>query len=416
MNYIANEPFPPQDIIVKLLLSLGIGLLIGLEREWANKEAGVRSFAITCLLGMLSSLLSPYFSLAAMIGIFTLVGFLNIRRLLLDRSVEITTSIAMMVTVVLGVLVGEGHHFTPVAAAILMTTLLTWKFELASFADKLHPQEIRSAVLLGLISFVVFPVLPQHAVDPWALFNPREVWLTIIVVGSIGFVNYVLLKLYGTRGFSYSAVLGGLVNSTATITELSQTMRAASGGPNPLLVSASLLIMFSMFIRNLLLLTLLNPASGAKAALPMLAMAATAALLVRTKKNREESSPELKLSSPVSLQRLGAFGTLFLLIQAAGTLAHRYLGGYGLIGTSLIGGCFSSASTTAAAANLAARDQATPMIAAMATVLTSMVSATTNLSITFRASKGDASRGKIIGTTAVVLSVGIAVLLGQRFF
>lgn len=411
-----SETFPPQEIIVKLLASLAIGLLIGLEREWANKEAGVRSFAITSLFGMLSALLSEHFAIMAMAGIFILVGFLNVRRLIVDHNVEITTSTALMVTGVLGILVGMGHYFTPVAAAILTTILLTWKMELASFADKLHPEEIRSAVFLGLLSFVIFPLLPKHSIDPWDLFSPREVWLTIIVIGSIGFVNYVLLKLYGTKGFSYSAFLGGLVNSTATMTELSQTIKGLSGNINPLLIVASLLIMFAMFSRNLLLLAILCPKSVLLAVIPLAAMGATAAFLAFRLNGQEKSVIDLpNLSSPVSLPRLGAFGFFFLAIQVAGNLAQRYLGGLGLLGTSIIGGLVSSASTTAAAANLGARGQATVEIAALATILTSMVSVAMNLSITLRASRGEQSKWEIVWPAAVVLSVGVVTAVAQRF-
>jgi uncharacterized membrane protein (DUF4010 family) len=383
------EVFPPQEIIVKLLASLAIGLLIGLEREWANKEAGVRSFAITSLFGMLSALLSEHFAIMAMAGIFILVGFLNVRRLIVDKNVEITTSTALMVTGVLGILVGMGHYFTPVAAAILTTILLTWKLELASFADKLHPEEIRSAVFLGLLSFVIFPLLPKHSMDPWDLFSPREVWLTIIVIGSIGFVNYVLLKLYGTKGFSYSAFLGGLV--------------------------ASLLIMFAMFSRNLLLLAILCPKAVLPAIAPIAAMGATAAIFAfRLNGHQKNAVGSPNLSSPVSLPRLAAFGFFFLAIQVAGGLAQRFLGGLGLLGTSVIGGLISSASTTAAAANLAARGQATVEIAALATILTSMVSVAMNMSITLRACRGGGSRWAIAWPAVAVLSVGVVTAVAQR--
>lgn len=410
----AYPTYPYSDIVVKLLLSLGVGLLIGLEREWANKDAGARSFAITALLGTLSVLLSPHFAMVSMVGIFALVGFLNVKRLLIDRTLEVTTSIALIVTLVLGVLVGEGHYFTSISAGILTTILLAWKLELAGFADQLKPEEIRSAVILGLISFVIFPILPRYAVDPWGLFMPHEIWMTIIVVGSIGFVNYVLLKLYGANGFSYSAVLGGLVNSTATIAELSETLRGASGDTSGLLVSASLLTIFAMFIRNLLLLVILAPESAAQAAGPLLAMAATAASIAWLKREDPQIRPELKLSSPVSLRRLGAFGSLFFIIEVLGTLAQRHLGGLGLLGTSLVGGLFSSASTTAAAANLAARNQTTASIAALATVLTSMVSAVTNLPIIFRACS-NGSRRTLILLTGLVLGVGVLTSVLLRF-
>jgi uncharacterized membrane protein (DUF4010 family) len=86
--------------------------------------------------------------------------------------------------------------------------LLAWKMELQRFAGGLKPEEIRSAVLLCLIGFVIYPVLPDRFVDPWQLIDPRKVWLIVIVVAGIGFFNYVLLRLYSTRGLYWSALLG----------------------------------------------------------------------------------------------------------------------------------------------------------------------------------------------------------------
>ncbi|NNN07170.1 MAG: MgtC/SapB family protein [Elusimicrobia bacterium] len=409
------DHFAPQDVALKLVLSLGIGLLIGLEREWSNKDAGARTFPITALLGTLSSLLSIPFSIAATAGVLILVAFLNIRRLLIDRTLEITTSAALILTVVLGVLVGQGHLFTPVAAAILTTILLAWKTELTQFANRLQPEEIRSAVLLGLLSFVIYPVLPHRFVDPWRLLDPREVWVTMIVIASIGFVNYVLLRLFSARGFHYTAVLGGLVNSTATIAELAATLGDAEGRAEGMLVSASLLTIFAMFVRNLVLLALLSPASASSAFFPLAAMAATVAALVRFQPPTAGPAPELKLASPISLRRLIVFGVLFFAIEAAGTLAERFLGRFGLYATSLIGGCFSSASATAAAANLAARGQVSPGTAGIAAVLTSFVSALMNLPLIFRVPAGRKIRGRLFAYTMVVLAVGLAALVVEKF-
>jgi uncharacterized membrane protein (DUF4010 family) len=79
---------------------------------------------------------------------------------------------------------------------------------------------IRSAVLLGLLGLVVYPVLPNRFIDRWELINPRQAWITVIIIAGIGFVNYVLLKVYGTRGIYVSGFLGGFVNSSAAAVEL----------------------------------------------------------------------------------------------------------------------------------------------------------------------------------------------------
>jgi uncharacterized membrane protein (DUF4010 family) len=177
--------FPSTEIAAKIAVALGIGLLVGLEREWARKDVGVRTFALTALLGMLSSLVTDAFALVTLGGVLLLVGYLNLRSVLRDRSLEITTSVALIVTMVLGVLVGNGHLYTPVASAVVMTLLLSWKSELSEFAEDLSPEEIRSAVLMGLLGFVIYPILPDRFIDRWQLINPRQTWVTVIVLAAI---------------------------------------------------------------------------------------------------------------------------------------------------------------------------------------------------------------------------------------
>ncbi len=142
-----------------------------------------------------------------MVGVIVMIALLNVRSLLANRVLEITTSAALLVTFALGVLVGLGHTFTPVASAILMTLLLAWKMELRRFAGGVTIAELRSAVLLGLIGLVIYPILPDRFVDRWQLVNLRQAWITVVVIAGIAFVNYVLLRLYGNRGLYWTAFL-----------------------------------------------------------------------------------------------------------------------------------------------------------------------------------------------------------------
>jgi MgtC family len=119
--------FPPSEVAARIAVSLGIGLLVGIEREWSNKDLGVRTFALTALLGTIAALFSPFMAAISLVGVFLIVIFANARSLLVDRSLEATTSAALLVIFVLGALAGQGHLFTPVASAILMTMLLAWK-------------------------------------------------------------------------------------------------------------------------------------------------------------------------------------------------------------------------------------------------------------------------------------------------
>lgn len=114
--------FPSGDIALKIAAAVGLGMLVGLEREWANKDIGVRTFSLAAMLGMLGGLISLEFALGTLLAGLVLVIFVNFRSLKSDGSLEITTSAALLVTVTLGVLVGQGHLFTPVSSAIVIHT------------------------------------------------------------------------------------------------------------------------------------------------------------------------------------------------------------------------------------------------------------------------------------------------------
>jgi uncharacterized membrane protein (DUF4010 family) len=404
----------PSTVAIRLALSIGVGLLVGFEREWSRKDLGVRIFAITALLGTLSALLAASFALAAMGAVALLIIFVNGRNLVRGQNLEITTSVSLVVTLILGALIGEGLLFAPVAAAILLTLLLSLKVELSSFAGGLRPEEIRSAVLLGLLGFVIRPVLPNRFLDPWQLLNPREAWVTIMVVAGIGFVNYVLLRVYGSRGLYYTALLGGLVNSTATVSELS-TRLAQGDGLMGLAVPIVLLTTAAMFVRNLLILVLFSPAAAPVALWPMLAMAAGAIYFAWRRRDRTlRPAGELPLSSPVSLRKVLSFGMLFLFIAAIGTVGARFLGKYGFLIVSLFGGLVSSASTTAAAANLSIHGRLSPPTAAVAAILTSVASALVNLPVLYRQTRRKEETRTLSVLSFLLVLIGLAVLLVRQ--
>jgi uncharacterized membrane protein (DUF4010 family) len=407
--------FPVSPIALRMAVAIGIGMLVGMEREWSNKDVGIRTFALVALLGMLASLVSPSTAIAALIGVFLLVAAMNTRSILNDRSLEVTTSAALMVNYLLGVLVGLGHIFTPVAGAIVMTMLLAWKTELSRFAGGLQPSEIRSAVLLGLIGFVIYPVLPNRYVDPWQLFNPSDAWISVIAIAGIGFVNYVLLRMYSTRGLYLSALFGGLVNSSATVAELGTRLRET--GMADRATTLCLLTTIAMFARNLILATMFSPRSLSATLVPLLAMTLVAGFWVwRDRRIEERVSGTLTLTSPISLTKVLWFGMVFIAIQVIGTLLTRYFGSYGMFATGIFGGLVSSASTTAAAATMAMHGKISASLAGSATVLTSLASAAVNLPIVWRTTKNRAVMRRLTLEMATVIATGVAAVTVDRVF
>jgi uncharacterized membrane protein (DUF4010 family) len=390
--------FPLTEVALKAAVAIAVGMLVGIEREWSQKDVGVRTFALAALLGTLSALASGTLVIVSAGAVLILVAFLNLGKTHASGKLEATTSIALMLVYVMGVLVGNGHLFTPVAAAILITILLSLKPQLRAFAGDLQPQEIRSALLLALFGFVIWPLLPNRFIDPWSLIDPRQIWIIVIVVACLGFVNYVLLRIYGSKGVYTTAILGGLVNSTATVAELATRLGAEDASPElqSKLAPAVLLSSAAMFVRNLVIVAIFAQAAAARAWFPLLLMAAVSCVwLVRPmaasrKAAAEDASkpdqplkdaPLPKLGSPVSLGTVLKFAALFVAIQIAGTLAQRHIGDSGLQIVSAIGGLVSSAGATAAAADLGFHGKAEPLQVAIAVVLASITSVLIDLPI-----------------------------------
>jgi uncharacterized membrane protein (DUF4010 family) len=398
--------FAPVPTLARLVLALAVGLFVGLEREHRGKEAGLRTFGFTGLLGALGGLLGNSFALVTLALLGILIGFLNWKALRADQGAELTTSAALLVTGFAGVLCGLGHTFTPVAVGVISAALLAWKEPLAGFSIGLSEEELRSAILLAILAFVVYPILPDHPVDPWGLFVPRTAWATVILIAAMGFVSYVLLRLYGTRGIELAGFLGGLVNSTVTVTELGLRLRETGARFADVAYRGIMFSTAAMIARNAILLGILAVDALRASASPFVFMlvASVALALVRRRGDGDDATPP-RLQSPFSLRAAIEFGALFVVIQAAGTLAQQTFGTWGFYATSLVGGVISSASAVASGGVLAAHGQIPDLTAGTGAVLASLASAAVNLPLVARTSRNAATTRRIAVSFVVIVAV-----------
>lgn len=406
--------WPYVQILVRLALSLALGLLIGLERERRGKEAGLRTFGFICLLGAMGGSLGESFSLLILALVGMLAVLLNVNTVRAGQGTELTTSAAMLVTCMAGIQCGQGHTISPAAVMVIATALLAWKERLAGFSMGLTEGELRSALLLAILAIVIYPALPVGAVGPWNLVEPRAAWVTVILISGIGFVNYILWKLYGERGTEISGFLGGLINSNFTVIELSSRVKQASGAFVELAYRGILLAVTAMVFRNACLLLILSPlALVSSLAAFVLMLVTSAALVLWTHRHRDpqqstEDAAKIELELPFSLPLALKYGIVFLLLHIVGSLAQREFGDTGFFFVSAIGGLMSSASAVAAAATLASQGTISPTVAGSGAVLASFTSIAFSLSFVLR------TRNRMLVTrlaSAMVL-VAIAGIVG----
>lgn len=408
--------WPYLPTLVRLALALGIGLFVGIERERRQKEAGLRSFAFVAVLGAIGGMLGQSFALLAIGLVGILIILLNVETIRTGEGAEITTSAALAVVAFAGMLAGLGQTFTPTALGVVTAALLAWKQPLTGFSRALTESELRSAILFAILAFIVYPVLPTGTIDPWHLIEPRAAWITVILVAGLGFANYILLKLYGARGLELTGFLGGLINSTVTITELADQANQSDGRLVEVTRRGVVLATAAMLVRNSLLLGLLAP-SALWAAAPTLGLmlAGAAATMLFRRDRADTSGAEIsRMSSPFSLTAALKFGVMFLILEVAGTLAQRALGQTGFYTVSLLGGMVSSATAVAAAANLSAAGRITPEVAGTGAILASLASALVTLPLIIRVGRTPALTRRVAVVLGAVILLGALGVLVQQ--
>jgi uncharacterized membrane protein (DUF4010 family) len=393
------------------MLALAIGLFVGIERERRRKEAGLRTFAFVGLIGALGSLMGTGFALIALALVGVLIALLNFDTIGSGEGAEITTSAALAAVAFSGVLAGQGQLLIAASLGVITAALLAWKEPLAGFSHTLTDTELRSAVLLAILAIVIYPVLPEGHVGPAALLDPRAVWIAVLLVAGLGFVNYILLKVYGPHAIELTGFLGGLVNSTVTVTELASRAEASRQQLAPIAFRGIVLTTAAMLLRNAIILGILAPRALWDVGVPMGLMfaGASAIALLQYWVSRSPDTDDgaiTGLQSPFSLIEALKFGLIFLALTVAGTLAQRTLGSEGFYGISALGGLVSSATAVASAASLAASRELSPRVAGMGAVFASLASVAVNFPLAARA-VGDRGMIRKIG-----YALGFVFLLG----
>ncbi|QGZ41998.1 uncharacterized membrane protein (DUF4010 family) [Pseudoduganella flava] len=384
--------WPYLEMLTRFALALALGLLIGLERERRKKEAGLRTFGFIAVLGAVGASLGDTYAYIVLCLTGLLTVFLNLQDMRTHEGTELTTSAAMLVTCIAGILCGKGHTLTPAAIMVSSTALLAWKDILQGFSIGLTEGELRSALLLAILAIVIYPALPIGSIGPMGLIQPRAAWATVILIAGIGFVNYVLWKAFGTRGVAIAGFLGGLVNSSVTVNELASRIGVqAAGAVAAAAYRGILLATAAMVMRNAVILALLAPAVAVAGTGAFAGMLAASAFFVFARRRGPalQTPPgadpqDNQIMLPFSLWSALKYGLVFLLLHIVGVLTQKYFGNAGFYLVSVLGGAVSSASAVAAAASLAADGKLTLEAAATGAILASLASVAINLPFVLR--------------------------------
>jgi uncharacterized membrane protein (DUF4010 family) len=272
-------------------VALGIGLLIGVERGWRTREAepgrrtaGIRTFAISSVLGGVIGALAQHFA-GAMGGALLGLGFAAYAAVFATfsrdenreaGSFSVTMAVVGMIAFALGAYALVGDLRIAAGVAVAVTGILALREDLHGLLERITWRELRSALVLLAMTFVVLPIVPDDPVGPFGGVNPRQVWLIAIVLAGVSFLGYVAVKYIGaSHGVLLAAAAGGLVSSTAVTA--ANARRAAAGESAPRLLAAGVALATAIsFARVVVIVMVINPSLLRLVAPPLIAAAIVA--------------------------------------------------------------------------------------------------------------------------------------------
>ena len=313
--------------------ALAIGLLIGLERGWRSRErgegmriAGLRTYGLISLLGGVSVILSRQAG-SLLIG-FIFVALTLVLLVAYSRNLEkfqdvgITSIIASLLAFILGALAVFGHTMLAAATAVVATFLLGFKPLLHDWVNRLDQQELEATLKLLLISVVMLPILPDQGYGPWEIFNPYHVWWMVVLIAGISYLGYYAIRIAGDRlGPVVTGAFGGLVSSTAVTINLARISKQEPAISNAL-AAGTLTACATMFVRTLLLASILNSSLCRQLWMPLAVMSLftylSALLFWLMSKKQLSSRQEVPLENPFQIGmalKFGAFLSVIILLS-----------------------------------------------------------------------------------------------------
>ena len=362
--------------ILSIAVALGVGLLIGVERERRKGEstervaAGVRTFAITALIGVLAMLTgSPVVLAIAGTGIVALTTISYVYSGKADPG--LTTEVALFATFVAGAL-AVSRPLLAAGAGVAVALLLASRGALHGFARRqLSEREVRDGIMLAAAALIVLPVLPDHPIDPWGAINPQLVWRLTILVMAIIAAGYVLQRLVGARwGLPLAGLLGGFASSTATIASMGQRARD-DAAVLPSAVAGAALSSVPTVVQLAIVLSVADLATLRILTAPLAAMGLVGAVYGGLFTLRAVAATDSDRATQIAGRAFSVgtallFAGLFCFIAVLVVLLQRAFGDAGALVGAVSGGFLDAHSSSASVAGLAAQQMLPHTVAANA--------------------------------------------------
>lgn len=329
-----------------LALALGLGMLVGLQRESVNSRiAGLRTFGLVTVTGALSGLLAPalgpWIPVAAVVAV---AAFAILGNLLAARAGEIdpgtTTEVTMVLMCLIGIYLATGARIAAVVLSAAIAVLLQFKDRARKIVDKLGEKDIEQIIRFALISLVILPILPDRNFGPFDVLNLHRTWLMVVLIVGLSLGGYIAYKFLGAgAGVLLGGLLGGAVSSTATTVSYA---RRSKERPDSSGLAATVILIAAtvVWIRVLVEVAVVAPsflgwAIGPLGLMLALAIGISAFAFIR----QRGSAPELpEHGNPSEMKSALLFAALYVVVLLAVSWAQQAWGDRGLFVVALIAG------------------------------------------------------------------------------
>lgn len=356
----------PWDLFVRIGIALGIGLLVGAQRERVDKApGGIRTFALIALFGSFSALLADEFggwllaaAFIALAGLVVMANWLETRREA-EHGSGITSEIAAMLVFGISAYLVNGEKGLAVVCAGVIALLLHYKVPMHAFVGKLGKEDLHAIMQFVLISLVILPVLPNETYDPYEVLNPFKIWLMVVLIVGIGLFGYVAYKLFSAKaGTLLGGLLGGMVSSTATTISAA---RDSKGSPSRATAAALIImiatavsiirILIEIFaVANRFFLTILAPFAALLAVFLILTY-------ILYRKKSDEIVEGKEPGNPAQLKPAIIFGALYAVILFVVAFTREKYGESGLYVVAVLSGLTDVDAITLSTANMMNKDR-----------------------------------------------------------
>ena len=424
-------PTLDQGVVGNFALALLIGALVGIEREKRKTEegdvgtGGLRTFVLFALIGAIAGWLShalamPWILVGGLVAVAMaiVVGY-AIEAHTRPGALGLTTELAAIAVYLLGAMTTLGYRELAVGLAIVTAAVLAYKQPLHGFVAKIGWSDVFAGLRLMIATFIVLPLLPDRAVDPWGALNPHTLWLLVLLISGLSLVGYVATRLLGAhRGAALTGVTGGLVSSTAVTLSFSRQSRDQATAAAPGALAGGILLAWCvMFGRILVEVLVVNQQLLTLLLAPVTAMGLIAAgmgglyLWRGLSRQSREPSPgaaEVPLTNPFSLASAAKVAAFFAFVTLVVKIVQAESPGGGVYIVAALAGLTDVDAITLSMAEFAKSGDTT--VAVNAIVIAALANTLVKCGMVLILA-GAPLRRPIALATAAILTAGIAALV-----